>query len=1309
MSIDADDVKVLVRKTLQYAINSCGKWVKNHPCVSCALLFVFLLYTFLPSIFNILFYTSPLVIVAAIFLGGRFSFKNNDQQEDGNNTAVINVTSKIQVPKVSLNGEDRQVVYSRSRSSIGKDEINKGKGIEQLAAKSTGKNDLIHTRLIMREMPMKIREEKNPKCASSSSSSSSSRLYGRIANSVPSKLIDIDLSESDTECQEDDDDDEPQEETNKAVQWTEDDQRNLMDLGTSELERNRRLESLIAKRRARKLLSMQPIRRGGHLDLDIGYVDHQPPVVASIVAAARAVEDAEAQPGSAPSVLLPTRNPFDLPYDPSEEKPILTGGSFEEEFFTAHQKDFSFCRHESFIRGPGFTGDFNDDPITKLLPSFFPKPRTSDISVPGFSRFRLPSDMEENQNLLNGLLSQEGQVTEIQSDSHDEVDKLSPKREDQGNLADKGFCKVPDTPECNSDLLGDTEPDLVENKESEDAETKDMEVRVASIDDAGDEVSSSSSSSEASGDIINAAKNEAFRNSVRKVLTCLIPRNRRYSNEKIIGPSIEPQYDSSPNNNIHPTKMEERSFYTGRPFHTPTYSIASDMLVEVSEAGSPSFNAEPNSPTDRESLVYDGDVDKDVNSGDEDLWGASPHPVRLEEFGPRFRVNETGEEMGKSPLGLIPNSSHGLLGLPGQPERVSDPGANNEASSSSSTMSISLKESEPGLVVTFDHHHHTINNDTQQQVIADGEDLTTSAPCSFVGHLPDQVQRQTVEFIDNFVPLSASDAAASSCTAEEQQKSEKVIKQEDVDSNARPSHRNSISPTLQPTLVVELEPVAITLSSSPNSVLEETVIMDAAAASTSCEQNTRHSVEVLMVKNDDDLLKNLHQESHPALEEGKHFEWPEVVSTSSEAPYMMHNDGQHPDEVIVKGNNVFLNDLQLQQENPTALAEGNHLEQLTKPESDEVAAELVDLPKENHCALEGKHLERPSPRGNSLLSGTAAADEVSSTSSSTDQPKVDTESRNIGHALTMNDLQQEYDAVHEEGKHFEGLGLSKPSSPSGYIEATENSPQKAANESNINLREQVLLEEEEGKFIENGHYGSGSSSNQHDVAQSLLQKDANESNINSTEQVLVKEEEGKSIEDIYYGSGSSSNQHDVAQSLLQKDANESNINSREQVLVKEEEGKSIEDIYYGSGSSSSNQHDVAQSLLQKDANESNINSREQVLVKEEEGKSIEDIYYGSGSSSSNQHDVAQSLLQKDANESNINSMEQVLVKEEEGKFIENGHYGSGSSSNQHDVAQNSPLPAQEARGEQEYAEGEARAQQPSTASENNDSTLKHVV
>lgn len=146
-----------------------------------------------------------------------------------------------------------------------------------------------------------------------------------------------------------------------AITWTEEDQKNLMDLGTSELERNQRLESLIARRRARKTMSMMAERN--LIDLDSADL----PFTVSPISTARnnpfdlpsnSYDDMGLPPipGSAPSILLPRRNPFDLPYDSSEEKPDLMGDSFQQEFTSFQPKEPFFRRHESFNVGPSFFG-----------------------------------------------------------------------------------------------------------------------------------------------------------------------------------------------------------------------------------------------------------------------------------------------------------------------------------------------------------------------------------------------------------------------------------------------------------------------------------------------------------------------------------------------------------------------------------------------------------------------------------------------------------------------------------------------------------------------------------------------------------------------------------------------------------------------------------------------------------------------------------------------------------------------------------------------------------------------------------------
>ncbi|BAT85030.1 uncharacterized protein HKW66_Vig0047140 [Vigna angularis] len=198
---------------------------------------------------------------------------------------------------------------------------------------------------------------------------------GSDAESEKSQNSDDDSVESDEDTEnpgdvEDDGIDEPddeeeeeaiggkEDESKSAIKWTEDDQKNLMDLGNLELERNTRLENLIARRRQKRLISEKNL-------IDLDFVDI-PSNVAPIATARRnpfdfpddsfAAMGLPPIPGSAPSILQPRRNPFDIPYDSNEEKPDLKGDSFQQEFTVFHQKDALFRRHESFSVGPSVLG-----------------------------------------------------------------------------------------------------------------------------------------------------------------------------------------------------------------------------------------------------------------------------------------------------------------------------------------------------------------------------------------------------------------------------------------------------------------------------------------------------------------------------------------------------------------------------------------------------------------------------------------------------------------------------------------------------------------------------------------------------------------------------------------------------------------------------------------------------------------------------------------------------------------------------------------------------------------------------------------
>lgn len=123
---------------------------------------------------------------------------------------------------------------------------------------------------------------------------------------------------------------------------------------------------------------------------------------------------------------------------------------------------------------------------------------------------------------------------------------------------------------------------------------------------------------------------------VQNSLTFLVPENIGYNGTA---------YDSSPSG-VYKPKLENRfSFRDKMPCPSPVYSIASDLQVEVSELGSPPLPPDgAMSPPDIESS-YDGDMEKEMTFGSEEMFGALSHLSGVDENESRSReVNEVRED-----------------------------------------------------------------------------------------------------------------------------------------------------------------------------------------------------------------------------------------------------------------------------------------------------------------------------------------------------------------------------------------------------------------------------------------------------------------------------------------------------------------------------------------------------------------------------------------------------------------------------------------------------------------------------------------
>ncbi|KAL1193140.1 hypothetical protein V5N11_034562 [Cardamine amara subsp. amara] len=342
---------------------------------------------------------------------------------------------------------------------------------------------------------------------------------------------------------------------------------NVNEHGISEIERNRRLESLIARRRARRLFRLAldqrsklqaeettspkqnnnnnlqiTVTRSNNLEKRRSYPSETNAMGIQI-------------PGSAPSVLLQGRNPFDIPYDPQEERPILTGDSFDQEFSLFNHKDMFFCRHESFCRFAHFSPEH-----AQCLNSPVP---ASEISS---TRKRLDLDNEY-------------------------MDQKLPCNEKEATIED-------------------------DDKSVESEKCKEREVEMNEETDSNKEESDDDSSySEESESELNRLNKAELREAICQSM------DNNYS-----GFQMNQTRNSIPNTLprglVAPRLDDNNMFYNrrcGNSSHSRTFSVASDMQVEVSEIGSPPTTVDwlDDWSNGGESYTYDTDIDREIIRGEE--------------------------------------------------------------------------------------------------------------------------------------------------------------------------------------------------------------------------------------------------------------------------------------------------------------------------------------------------------------------------------------------------------------------------------------------------------------------------------------------------------------------------------------------------------------------------------------------------------------------------------------------------------------------------------------------------------------------
>ncbi|XAR60709.1 hypothetical protein NMG60_11034187, partial [Bertholletia excelsa] len=390
-----------------FIATSCA-FLKKYPVVSGIAIFSFLLFIFLPSVFSFLAFSIPILIF--ITQAFRFIFHIHQQNlkdargESRNHGFLPHKQTSFKDDPVVAQLENNSVSQPKSVRRRNVKEIDKLVGLKEgldekdKVLSSISNGVLIDKTALTEENLKEIRKvNREPVADRVENSSTASKMLRSECGKV---------SET-SEDSENQDEEEEQENRDETVEWTEDDQKNLMELGISETERNKRLGSLIAKNRAKKLLSMQ-VRRTLR---NIGSNEPSAQIPSTLALKTNPFSSNNSAvsptPGSAPSVLLAKHRPFNLPDVHQGEMPNVREASFDEQVMPPRQKDI-FCRHESFSLGALFPGPWEfDQSRRETFPDFSPEQR--DLQVPESFRSR---NQPGNQDSSHYHIEQPDQVTE---------------------------------------------------------------------------------------------------------------------------------------------------------------------------------------------------------------------------------------------------------------------------------------------------------------------------------------------------------------------------------------------------------------------------------------------------------------------------------------------------------------------------------------------------------------------------------------------------------------------------------------------------------------------------------------------------------------------------------------------------------------------------------------------------------------------------------------------------------------------------------------------------------------------------------
>ncbi|CAH9147951.1 unnamed protein product [Cuscuta epithymum] len=392
------------KKDVVFAIAACFREACHHPFLVAILCFMVFLHRSFPCLFSLLLSVFPVIFCTFLLLGVLLSYSQpelpkteRDHEERIHTGAHFKPQLTQEVDIIERDDRSSKVQFGfQSSSKFGNDKCvsscddSKHVDAEQHEEEDDENLDSLSDRTSVVDI-VPILDELHP----------------LLDNGIESE----DSMGEETKLLQDEDDEETHGSegclSTSAFKWTEEDEKNVMEVGSSELERNQILERVMERRKSRKCVSMMGVNELSSLESSSPQNNIQPHIIVTKrhnpfdLLSGDTYNEQDGLPpipGSAPSVLIPRQNPFDIPYDISIENSQL---DFQP-------KDAFYHRSRTFSAGPYGSCFFDEETSYSGAYTHSNDSKSSSVTETDSMGSKNPDDtnvinedIEENKNFVS--------------------------------------------------------------------------------------------------------------------------------------------------------------------------------------------------------------------------------------------------------------------------------------------------------------------------------------------------------------------------------------------------------------------------------------------------------------------------------------------------------------------------------------------------------------------------------------------------------------------------------------------------------------------------------------------------------------------------------------------------------------------------------------------------------------------------------------------------------------------------------------------------------------------------------------------